>query len=134
MGVDRLEQPHLALEGGLVERIIVAVEVGVAAPGRLRIAAGIAALDRAHRIRRAGDGGRRKVGGMGVAHRLILDGAHAEALCSVVGRLLEPPIVEMQHLGLAILEEELAIVGAFKAAGELPAGFVAVQSGAVDER
>jgi hypothetical protein len=38
----------------------------------------------------------------------------------------------MQHLGLAILEKELAIVGAFEAAGKLPAGFVTVQSGTVE--
>ena len=38
----------------------------------------------------------------------------------------------MQHLGLAVLQEKLAVVGAFEAAGEVPAGFVAVQSGAVE--
>ncbi len=69
---------------------------------------------------------------MGVADRFVLDGAQSKALCGVVGRLLEPPIVEMQHLGLAIFEEQFTVVGTLEAAGELPAGFVAVQSGAVE--
>jgi hypothetical protein len=38
----------------------------------------------------------------------------------------------MQHLGLAIFQEQLAVIGTLKAAGKLPAGFVAVQSGAVE--
>ncbi len=134
IGVDRLQEPHLALERGLLERIVVAIEPGIGAPGRLGVAARIAALDRAHCVRRARDRGRRQVGGMGVADRLVLDGTHAEALRGVVGRLLEPPVVEMQHLGLAIFEKQLAVIGTLEAAGELPAGFIAVQSGAVEQR
>jgi hypothetical protein len=38
----------------------------------------------------------------------------------------------MQHLGLAIFEEQLAVIGTLEASGKLPAGFVAVQSGAVE--
>ena len=71
---------------------------------------------------------------MGVADRLVLDRAQAEALGGVVGRLLEPAVVERQHLGLAVFEEQFAVVGAFEAAGEVPAGGVAVEAGAVEER
>ena len=96
--------------------------------------AGIAALDGAHRVGRARDRRLGQVGGVGVADRLVLDGAQAEALAGVVGRLLEPPVVEHQHLGLAIFEEQLAVVGAFEAAGEVAAGVVAVEAGAVEQR
>ena len=58
---------------------------------------------------------------MRVADRLVLDGAQPETLLGVVGRLLEPAIVEHQHLGLAIFEVEFAVVGAFEAAGEMAA-------------
>ena len=57
---------------------------------------------------------------MGVADRLVLDGAQPEPLVRVVGRLLQPSVVEQEHLGLGIFEIELAVVGAFEAAGQLP--------------
>ena len=58
---------------------------------------------------------------MRIAHRLVLDGPEAEPLVGVVGRLLEPPIVEDQHLGLGVFEIELAVIGAFEAAGQVSA-------------
>ena len=71
---------------------------------------------------------------MGIADRLVLDRAQPEALLGVVGRLLEPPVVEQQHLGLGVFEVQLAVVGAFEAADELSAGVVAVEAGAVEKR
>ena len=56
---------------------------------------------------------------MRVADRVILDRAQAEPLAGVIGRLLEPAIVEHQRFGLGIFEEQLAVVGAGKPAGDL---------------
>ena len=70
---------------------------------------------------------------MGIADRLVLHGAQAEALGGVVGRLLEPAVVEHQHLGLAVFEEQFAVVGAFEAAVDQLADADAVEAGAVDE-
>ena len=134
MGVDLFQEPHLGLEGGRAERIVVAVQADIGARRRLGIRAGIAALDRAHRLGGARDRGLGEVGGVGIANRLILDRAQAKTLRGVVGRLLQPAVVEQQHLGLAVFEEKLAIVGAFEPAGEMPAGIVPVETGAVEQR
>ena len=78
--------------------------------------AGIAALDGAHRVGGALDRRLRHVGGMRIADRLVLDGAQPETLRGVVGRLLEPAVVERQHLGLAVFEKQFAVIGAVEAA------------------
>ena len=52
---------------------------------------------------------------MRIADRLALHGAQAETLRGVVGRLLEAAVVEHQRFGLAVLEEQLAVVGAGQA-------------------
>ena len=131
IGVDGLQQPHLGFEGRRSERIVIAVEADIGSAGRLGVAARIAALDRAHRVGRARQRRFGDVGGMGIAHRLVLDRAQPETLVGVVGRLLEPAIVEHQHLGLGVFEIELAVVGAFKPADEVAAGILAVEAGAV---
>jgi len=71
---------------------------------------------------------------MGVAHGLVLDRAQAKSLIGVVGGLLEPPVVEHEHLGLGVFEIELAVVGAFEAAREVSAGVLAVEAGTVEKR
>ena len=71
---------------------------------------------------------------MRIADRLVLDRAQAEPLVGVVGRLLEPPIVEDEHLGLGVFEKKLAVVGAFEAAGEMSACGLAIEPGAIEER
>ena len=71
---------------------------------------------------------------MGIADRLVLDRAQAETLRGVVGRLLEAAVVERQHFGLPVFEEKLAVVGAFEAAGEVAAGGVTVEAGAIEQR
>ena len=55
---------------------------------------------------------------MRIADRLAFHGAQAEPLRGVVGRLLQAAVVERQRLGLAVFEEQLAVVGAFQAALE----------------
>ena len=71
---------------------------------------------------------------MRIADRLVLHRAQTEALRGVVGRLLQPAIIEHQHLGLAIFEEKLAVVGAFEAAGNDFRQARPVEPGAVDQR
>ena len=80
------------------------------------------------------DRGLRHVGGMRVADRLVLHGAQPEALVGVVGRLLEPAVVEHQHLGLLVFEEQFAVVGAFEAALDQLADADVVEAGAVEQR
>ena len=70
---------------------------------------------------------------MRIADRLALDGAQPEPLRGVVGRLLEAAVVEHQRLGLAVFEEQLAVVGAFEAARQMQLrGARAVEAGAVE--
>ena len=70
---------------------------------------------------------------MRIADRLVLDRAQAKTLCGVVGRLLEPAVVEEEHLGLLVFEKQFAVVGAFEPAREMAAGGGAVEAGAVEE-
>jgi len=70
---------------------------------------------------------------MRVADRLALHGAQAEALRGVVGRLLQAPVVEHQRLGLAVFEEQFAVVGAFEAARQKFRDAAAIEFGAVEE-
>jgi len=62
---------------------------------------------------------------MRIADRLALHGPQAKPLRRIIGRLLQPAVVENQHFGLAIFEKELAVIGAFEAAGEMAAHAVA---------
>src|SRR5882757_10751207 len=70
---------------------------------------------------------------MRIADRVVLDRAQAKTLRGVVGRLLQPPIVEHQRFGLAVFQEQFAVVGAGKPARELAANLVAVEIGAVEQ-
>ncbi len=71
---------------------------------------------------------------MRIADRLVLHGAQPETLRGVVGRLLQPAVVEHQDFGLAIFEKKLAVVGAVEAAGDDFGEARPVEPGAVDER
>jgi hypothetical protein len=55
-------------------------------------------------------------------------------LVGIVGRLLEPPIVEDEHLGLGIFEIEFAVIGAFKAAGQVSTRCLAIEADTIEER
>jgi hypothetical protein len=57
---------------------------------------------------------------VGVAGLLAGHHAQAEALGGVVGRALQPPVVEGQHLALRPFQEQLPVVGAVQ--GRLQAG------------
>ena len=102
-------------------------------PGALGVCAAVAAFHRAHRLGGARQRGFRQIGGVRIADRLVLDRAQAEALRGVVGRLLEPAIVEGQRLGLPVFQEQFAVVGAVQPAADRLADLVAVEAGAVDQ-
>src|SRR5215212_5388767 len=70
---------------------------------------------------------------MRVADRILLHRAQAKTLRGVVGGLLQPAIVEHQRLGLAVLQEQLAIVSAGKGARDLMPHGIAVEVGAVEQ-
>ena len=67
---------------------------------------------------------------MRIADRFALHGAQPEPLRGVVGRLLQAAVVEHQRFGLAVFEEQLAVVGAFEAAFEQRLGAALVEAGA----
>src|SRR5205085_11351881 len=117
-----------------IQRIVVAIEPHIGVRRRCRESSGVAAAHRRDGVGGADQRRQRDVGGMGVANRFILDRAQAEALRGVVGRLLEPAVVEHQRFGLTIFEEQLAVVGAGKPARDFMADLVAVEMGAVEER
>ena len=70
---------------------------------------------------------------MRIADRVVLHRAQTEPLRSVIGRLLQPAIVEYQGFGLAILQEQLAVVGALEPARHFAADEIAVEVGAVNQ-
>ena len=70
---------------------------------------------------------------MGIAHGFLLDGAKSEALVGVVCCLLEPPIVENEHLGPGIFEIKLTVVRALQTAGEPSARGLTVEAGAIEK-
>ena len=95
--------------------------------------AAVAAAHGRHRIRRADQRRQRDVGGMRIADRIVLDRAQAKPLAGVVGRLLQPPIVEAQRFGLAIFQKQLAIVGPLQPPRDLASDGIAVEIGAVEK-
>ena len=70
---------------------------------------------------------------MRVADRVVLDRAQPETLRGVVGGLLEPAIVEHQRFGLAVFQEQFAVVGAGQPARHFVADGIAVEVGAVEQ-
>ncbi len=70
---------------------------------------------------------------MGVADRVVLDGAQSKALRGVVGRLLQPAVVEHQRFGLAVFQKQFAIIGAGQASRHFVADVIAVEIGAVEQ-
>src|SRR6516165_5975956 len=71
---------------------------------------------------------------MRVTDRIVLHRAQAKSLAGIVGRLLQPAIVEHQRFGLAVFEEQLAVVGPSQPARDFMAHGIAVEIGAVEER
>jgi hypothetical protein len=96
----------------------------------------IAAIAAAHggdRIGRTDQRRQRDVGGMRIADCVVLHGAQAKPLAGVVGRLLQPAVVEAKRFGLAIFQKQLAIVGPRKPPRDLASDGIAVEIGAVDQ-
>jgi hypothetical protein len=70
---------------------------------------------------------------MRIADRVILDCAKPKSLRGVVGGLLQPSIVEHQRFGLAVFQEQFAIVGALQPSRHLMTDGIAVEIGAVEQ-
>jgi hypothetical protein len=70
---------------------------------------------------------------MRIADRIVLYRAQAEPLRGIVGGLLQSAIVEAKRLGLAIFQEQLAVVGALKPPRDLASDGIAVEIGAVEK-
>ena len=85
---------------------------GVGARRRIGKRPGITGLHRRDGVGGAQQRGFREFAGMRIAGRLAGHGAQAESLVGLVVGRLQPAIVEHQRLALALLEIELAVVGA----------------------
>src|ERR1700731_321948 len=70
---------------------------------------------------------------MCVADRVILHRAKSKTLRGGVGRLLQPAVIKHQRFGLAVFQEQLAVVGALQPARDLMAHGIAVEIGAVEQ-
>jgi hypothetical protein len=134
IGVDLGEQLDLGLETGRIQRIVVDVKLHIRVRRGCRERSGIAAAHRQHRIRRTRKRRQRHVGRMRIPDRVILHRAQAKPLARVVGRLLQPAVVEGERFGLAILQKQFAIVSTRQSSCHFPPYGVAVEIGAVEKR
>src|SRR6185295_1831323 len=58
----------------------------------------------------------------------------AEALGGVIGRRLQPPVVEQERFALGALDEQLPVVGAAQRIGQDFLGAGGIDSGGVEDR
>ena len=133
IGVDLGQQLDLGFKARRIQRILVAIEPHIGMRRRRRELPAIAAAHRIDRVRGADQRRQRHVGGMRIADRVVLDRAQPKPLRGVVGGLLQPPIVEHQRLGLAVFQEQLAVVRPLQPARHLMADGIAVEIGAVEQ-
>ena len=112
IGVDLGEQLGLGREIDRAERVVLGIEAAVGADRRRHHRAALPRLHRPHRLSGAADRGFRELRGMGIAGRFAGDGAQPEALGGVEGGAFDAAVVERDAFGLAVFEEELAIVHA----------------------
>jgi len=68
-----------------------------------------------------------------MADRIVLHRVRAKPLAGVVGGLLQPAIVKTLRFGLAIFQEQLALVGTRQPPRNLASDSIAVEIGAVEE-
>ena len=111
-GVDLLQQGDLVGEVGRGQRIVFAIELGVGGARALGGDAGIAALGQGRGLGGPADRGLGDLAGVGVAGGLAGHHPQAEALGGVIGRRLQPAVVEDEGFALRPLDEQLAVVGA----------------------
>jgi len=133
VGVDLLQQRHLAGEGDGAERVVVGVEVAVGADGVLGHVAGMAVVDGAHGVAGARDGVLGQLVGVGVAGGVVGHGAQPEALGGVVAGALQAAVVPGQGLALAVLHVEFAVVGAREGVVDQALDARTVQARALEE-
>src|SRR5579885_603309 len=129
----RILGASIGVEGWTAQRAFLAVELHIGAPWWRGIAAAIAAFDRAHRIGSTLDRRFRDVRGMRVADSLVLYGAQSKALRSVISRLFQPTIIEGQHFGLAVFQEQFTVIGTVEPARDDFRKARPVEAGTVDK-
>ena len=115
-GVDLLQQGDFLGEGRRGGGIVLAIELGVGGARRLvrpRDAL-ITALGQGGRGRRPADRGFGNLAGVGVARGLAGHHPQAEALGRIIGRRLQPAVIEQERFALGALNEQLAVVGALQ--------------------
>ena len=113
VSVDFAEQLDLGLEGRFAERVDIAIEAAVGAGGRRRHDPRRGPHAPPERFRRRAGSRPPKVRWRGRSRPPSpRDRAQAESLGGVEAGALQAAIVEAQTLGLTVLEEQLAVVGA----------------------
>ena len=118
IGVDLLEQCDLVGLVAAADRVGLAVAAPIGAARRQRQRAAVTGLDGADRPDRAAQRRLAQLRAVGAADRLTGDRAQAEPLAGIERGALEPAVVEAEALGLAILEEQLAVVDPVQPFGE----------------
>ena len=93
----------------------------------------MSAFDCANRLDCARNRTFRQVGGVCIADRFIFHRTQAKTLRGVIRRLLEPPVVERERFGLAVFEEQFAVVGALEPAADQLTHLGAVEARSVDQ-
>ncbi len=129
IGVNRLQERDLVGKGHFAQRIVRLV-IGLVAARRR---GGQRDVDRGALLGQDGGFGgaldrfQRQLGGVGETDGLAGDDAEAEALVGAVGGRLQPAVVEQQGFRLALLDEDLAVVGALQRFAQDAAGAVQVE-------
>ena len=126
VGIDLLEQADLGRLNLAADRVGLAIALAVGALRRQREAAAVAGLHRGDRVDRALERGEAELGAVGEPDRLAGDRPQTETAAGVERGGLEATVVEGEALGLAILEEQLAVIDAVEAAFDQPLQAVGV--------
>src|SRR5690606_21428928 len=71
---------------------------------------------------------------MGIARRFARDAAKPEPLIGVEARRLQAAVIETEHLRLAVLHEESAVIRAIERIADKGGNAVAVEPGAGEEK
>ena len=133
VSVDLLQQLDLCVEARCGKRIVICIEPPVGTRRCVRDRARISTFDGPHGIGGTRKRGFRDIGRVGITHCFALHSPQAEALRGVVGCLLEPAIVEQQHLGLPVFKIKLAVIGAIETAANDLGNFRFLEAGAIEE-
>ena len=134
IGIDFTHQFHFGLERCRVEWTVVGIKVNVGTRWWARENARMTKLDHADRLRGPGDRRLGQFRSVGITGRFTGDRAKAKSLRCIVGRSLQPSIVEGKAFCLAVFEEQLAVICAVQRVVNDRLDTVAVHSGLGEEQ